>query len=1535
MFYQKYNRFFGCYEGDSGVRRRYVGFWVLIAIWFFATLIGIGSTTWFSEKKNAEKYIAGTVNQYAYLISEQLQLDQRTLANTGKELSMYGLKNAHFIHQTLVDLQSSYHHSIAVAILNAQGQIFEQTGTPFSLTVLHSSAVTQATKAAYQRIFQSHRFGIGPPIPNSHFSGQVMSVELYPLTTFPGHWLALAHPAVFSVVPPDQLMYKGTAIAILRSDGLLQSRYPYPVVTSYGYEQSGVMMQYLKAHPDVKMGLLTGKVTADNETRITAFKQVQGNDLYVGVGVPLRSIVAVWLSNYIPFAGTSIVLILLAGLIFLIESRHIRRAERAEAVAKIFYSILARLGELKQQNISEDEFIEKSLEVFIDNSEFAAAVLGTFHESAFSHRAIAGISEEQLVELLSVTSGHILESAWESGEVAALDKLPETALQVKSMMVMPIQKNGKTLFILMLISNHATIKDKVYQQFSNRVVGFIQRILENFELQNREREAHSLAERMQALYQVLSMVGEVAQQAVGEQELFQLICDTLVAKNVFSGAWIGAPDTSGRFQYYASAGLGMKEYLEQIDIRADASQAGQGPAGRTWRTGKLQVENDWENSDIMDYWLETAQYTGGWKMSADYPVFRGSKIFAVLTVYHKKSFTFDENLAQLGSRIAELIGQLLTNRDLTDDLNRLNNQYNLLLESMAEGVVGLDLTGTILFSNASAEQLLGYAKEEMIGKDQHALFHHHYEDGAIYPASECLIIKSVDQQTGFHHDQEVFWRKNGSCFPVDYTVEPILAGQGEVNGAVLTFQDITMRKRADEALQSGAEFRRALIDNSPVGIFLASTERVIVQVNRRVCEMLGYAKDELVGQNFRMIHDSNESYEGFREQYHLLRVSAYGLINLEYPFKKKDGTVLLCAVSGTPLDSDNLSKGIIWTLQDITQRKIAEAKLQESEEMLRAIYEVLPVGISITDPMGNLVDCNIEAARLLGISSEEHNSRNFTGENWTILRTDGTVMPASEYASVRALQEHQMIHNVEMEVLTPGGSIWLSVSAIPVDNPKYGVTIAYEDITTRKKAELEMLKLTKAVEFSPVSIVITDALGNMEYVNPRFTEVTGYTPEEALGKNQRILKSGYVPSEVYEKLWTTIMEGKTWRGELLNQKKNGDLVWEMVRISPFKDMQERITHFVAVKEDITAQKMAQEELKKAKEEAESASHVKGEFLANMSHEIRTPMNAILGLTQLLLNTELVPKQLDYLEKVYTSSQALLRLLNDILDYSKIEAGRMEVENNPYQIEEVLQNVLKLFSAKIEEKGLKPFIELSPGVPELVMGDSLRVTQVLNNLVGNAIKFTDKGEIRILVDVVNRNEEDWLLRFTVRDTGIGIAIDKLENLFQAFTQADNSISRKYGGTGLGLAISQQLVELMGGEISVSSIMGQGSIFSFTIHVGVVSSSPDFELQDLRRFNHPNMLTSCKSRAVSETFEQTVSENDLALFTQLFNDLLPYLEEQEMIPDAIMDDLLVWSKKNIHPELFNRLLSQIDQFDQSGAKITLNEVAYCLSLDREDR
>jgi PAS domain S-box-containing protein len=354
-------------------------------------------------------------------------------------------------------------------------------------------------------------------------------------------------------------------------------------------------------------------------------------------------------------------------------------------------------------------------------------------------------------------------------------------------------------------------------------------------------------------------------------------------------------------------------------------------------------------------------------------------------------------------------------------------------------------------------------------------------------------------------------------------------------------------------------------------------------------------------------------------------------------------------------------------------------------------------------------------------------------------------------------------------------------------------------------------------------VSVTDLEGNIIYANDRFCAISGYERAELLKVNHRIVKSGIHPPALYADLWHTISTGKVWRGEICNRAKDGSLYWVDATIVPMLDAHGLPQQYIGIRTDITAHKGVQASLREAKRIAESANRAKSEFLANMSHEIRTPMNGVIGMTDLALDTPLDDTQRDYLNVVKSSAQSLLVILNDILDFSKIEAGKLQIEHIAYSPRQTVAQVLQPMQARLRLKGLALTSELAADLPELVIGDPGRLCQVLTNLCDNAIKFTERGGVDVRVAWRNSDDKGQELQVSVSDTGVGIAQDKQNLIFSAFSQADSSTTRQFGGTGLGLTISARLVELMGGRIWVQSAPGRGSSFQFTVRADPVAQA----------------------------------------------------------------------------------------------------------------
>jgi hypothetical protein len=350
-------------------------------------------------------------------------------------------------------------------------------------------------------------------------------------------------------------------------------------------------------------------------------------------------------------------------------------------------------------------------------------------------------------------------------------------------------------------------------------------------------------------------------------------------------------------------------------------------------------------------------------------------------------------------------------------------------------------------------------------------------------------------------------------------------------------------------------------------------------------------------------------------------------------------------------------------------------------------------------------------------------------------------------------------------------------------------------------------------------VSMTDAQGNITYANDKFCAISGYTRAELIGRNHRIVKSALHPPTFFRDMWECIARGEVWHGEICNRARDGHLYWVSATIVPLLDAHGLPEQYIGIRTDITDRKAAEAVVLQAKEAAESASRAKSDFLANMSHEIRTPMNGIIGMTDLALDTDLSGEQREYLGIVKTSAEALLTIINDILDFSKIEAGKLLVEEIPFNLHRLLGETVKSLALHAHEKNLELICEIPADLPRHLLGDPGRIRQILVNLLGNAIKFTEHGEIAVHASLLKSRQGVAEIRISVRDTGIGISAEKQELIFESFTQEDSSTTRRYGGTGLGLSICRRLVELMGGSIALASQAGVGSTFHFVLPLHV--------------------------------------------------------------------------------------------------------------------
>jgi PAS domain S-box-containing protein len=650
----------------------------------------------------------------------------------------------------------------------------------------------------------------------------------------------------------------------------------------------------------------------------------------------------------------------------------------------------------------------------------------------------------------------------------------------------------------------------------------------------------------------------------------------------------------------------------------------------------------------------------------------------------------------------------------------------------------------------------------------------------------------------------------------------------------IVISDYAARRRAEAAVLESEERFRILVGGvQDYAIFTLDPHGKVVTWNAGAELMKGYSADEIIGQSFSRFYPQEDIDRGKPEEDLQIAVSD-DRFETECWRERKDGSRFYANLVITAVRSRSGSLlGFSEISRDITERKRAEEAQHKSAEEFRAAFEDAPFGMCLSSLDNQLLRVNQALCQLLGYSKEEllaEGSHGLThSDDLERLRRAADEMSSGRAASAEF--EKRYIHK-------QGNVIWVHMKISVVQDrrgePAHFITHV-QDITDRRHMEDELRKLVSVVGSSSDFIGTATMEGKVTFVNPAGRRMVGLDGTAPLPGTILDFVTDGEQERFRNDAVRTILEKGRWDGETeFRHWKTGTPIpmWQSI-FQITEESTGRPIAMATICRDITERKRAEADLKKAKENAEAANRSKSEFLANMSHEIRTPMNGIIGMTDLVLDTELSSEQAEYLDMVKGSAEALLTLLNDILDFSKIEAGKLEMDYLSFDLRKSLGEVVKTLAIRAQQKGLEVIFDVASEVPTNVVGDPARIRQVLVNLVGNSIKFTERGEIEIKVQTEAQSAEGAVLRISVRDTGIGIPVEKQQKIFEAFSQADSSTTRKYGGTGLGLTIVGQLVGLMGGKLWVESEAGKGSTFYFTVQVGSGVAALPIESPDVSR------------------------------------------------------------------------------------------------------
>jgi PAS domain S-box-containing protein len=737
-------------------------------------------------------------------------------------------------------------------------------------------------------------------------------------------------------------------------------------------------------------------------------------------------------------------------------------------------------------------------------------------------------------------------------------------------------------------------------------------------------------------------------------------------------------------------------------------------------------------------------------------------------------------------------------KDLQENKDNLQSVY----DSVSEAIYILDENGTFVDVNKGAEKMYQYSREELIGKNPQSV--------AATGLNDFEKINKIFQSV-FENSIPIsfeFWaiRKNGEVFPKE-----VVVNKGKHLGKdvlIATARDISERKKAEKALKKSEDKLKNVFNLANSGIILADLEGHFLEFNNWWVRMSGYSNEEFGKmKNFAITHPDDLE----KSKYWLTKIITGEIdkYQIEKRYLRKDKSFFWGEASVSAIkDKNNKITSTIGVVFDITERKLAEESLRESEEKYRGLVENSPDGIVIYIN-DKITYANDEAIRLIKAQKREE----VIGKS--VLQF---IHPDSKESVIQRMKE--VVTNeyaskiVEEKFISQGGeTIYVELKAIPtVFEHQNAVQVIIHDISERKRTQDKIKQLSQAVEQSPVAIVITDTIGIIEYVNHKFIETTGYSLDEVLGKNSRILKSGHTSSEEYKNLWQTITLGHEWFGEFHNKKKDGTLYWESASISPILNEQGKTTHYIAIKEDITERKLIEKQLIKAKDKAEESDRLKLAFLANMSHEIRTPMNGILGFTELLKAQDLpTDVQQEYIKIIRKSGKRMLNIINDIISISKVESGQIEITLSKTNVNEQIEYLQTFFKPEATHKNIGLFLTKKlTSKDTFIKTDREKLYAILTNLIKNSIKFTNKGSIEFGCE-----KKGNTLEFFVKDTGLGISDSQKIIIFERFRQANDTISRTHEGSGLGLAISKAYIEMLGGKIWVESQEGKGSTFYFTI------------------------------------------------------------------------------------------------------------------------
>ncbi|PKL83256.1 MAG: hypothetical protein CVV24_05850 [Ignavibacteriae bacterium HGW-Ignavibacteriae-3] len=771
--------------------------------------------------------------------------------------------------------------------------------------------------------------------------------------------------------------------------------------------------------------------------------------------------------------------------------------------------------------------------------------------------------------------------------------------------------------------------------------------------------------------------------------------------------------------------------------------------------------------------------------------------------FKNDKFHFESTLSPLYGSDDKIIGLVGVAREITDrkksewKLKESEEKYRNLIEHSPDPII-LHQHGKIIFVNNAGIKLFGAGtQDELLGKNIYDFIRSDY-----HQMVQKRLTHIQSSPSPLPVVQEKFIRLDGSVIDVEVSTIA-LPHEGEI-AAQMVVRDVSEKIRAQKQIQLQAE----LLNSAKDSIFLIDKNGKIVYANDEAFISRGYSDEEFLDLS---IHELEYKHSMEMVAPKIEEIFEMGNASYEVLHQRKDGSTFPVEVNAQSITIAE-EQYILSVNRDISERIHTNAALVQSESKFRSIFESTSVAILILGLDNIILEANNAFSNMLGYDRYEIIGRNileYTHEDDrddSLLKLNGAVH-TSENVSYRERRYYNK--NGEIVWGIASGNIVQDEDGIPL----YVVGMI-QDITDRIKANEHLRKISHAVQQSSSSIIITDQDGLIEYVNPKFSRVSGYSYDEVIGKNSRFLNSGNQSKEFYQNMWETLLVGKEWQGEFKNKKKSGENYWEYSTISPIKNKAGRITHFVAVNEDVTEWKKMQEELIRSREEAVEASKLKSSLLANMSHEFRTPLNGILGFAQLLKDEVAEKDHFDMVGKIIHSGRRLMNTLNSVLTITELENNDILISKSEVELPFFCRQMKSLFAKSAGEKNLNLALDIKDESLIIVTDESI-LTKVVTSIIDNAVKYTHEGEIKIELSSIQENNGRKTAKICVIDTGIGIREEDQSIIFKEFKQLSEGFRRDFEGLGLGLAMASKLVKLIRGSITVESTLGKGSKFTVTL------------------------------------------------------------------------------------------------------------------------